>query len=330
MPTHHIIIPFAYMDCFATPLQQEGLQLPYLDHLLKVLHHQTWFNGNELSPSFAHEHALLQILTATHIPVEESASAANIYAAQQGYTIERKHLDTQKMGWAFLTPCHFQVTPDRIILQDPTLLELSEAHARSLFNILQDWFVQDGITLIWDSPNLWLAYSEKFVNLTTSSIERAIQRDVRQWLPRIEVAPQLQRLQTEVQMLFYNLPINDERMASGQLPINALWISGTGRQLPAITEADFATVQIHEPLKSAALHGSWAAWKMAFEALDRTLFKTLVEKVHAGESIHLTLGGERNAVTLLKDNENNWFSRLKHKALAPWRKDTAISLLERL
>lgn len=338
MSTQNYFVPFAYMDSFSHAIAQEGLHLPNLATLLTKLRIRNWVEGTELAPSLPHEHALLSTLTqplVTAVPMEESASAASLYACQTGASARQNNTGVDQTGWAFITPCHWQVTPDRIILHDPAQLQLSEAHSRELFEAIRAWCEQDNITLIWDRADRWLAHSEAFINLSTSSIERAIQRDVRPWLPSIEAAALLQRLQTEVQMLLYSHQLHDARLQQGLQPVNALWISGTGRLLPAsLASGAHADIVIEDSLQGPALQGHWPAWKAALEALDSTLFAqllhTLAARTAAGECIRLTLSGERCAVTLENTFERGLWPRLQRSLALPWKKPEPLTLLKKL
>lgn len=338
MSIQNYFVPFAYMDSFAHAIAQEGLHLPNLSLLLSKWRIQSWVESTELAPSLPHEHALLNAFThplVSAVPVEESASAASLYARQTGACTPQPPTDAQHTGWAFVTPCHWQVTPDRIILHDPSQLQLSEADARALFETVRDWVAQDNITLIWDRADRWLAHSEAFINLSTSSIERAIQRDVRPWLPTIEDAALLQRLQTEVQMLLYSHPLHDARMHQGLQPVNALWISGTGRLLPAsIASGARPHIEQQACLQGPALHGNWPAWKAAWQALDHTLFAQLLQplagRTAAGQSIRLTLSGERCAVTLENTPAHGLWPRLQRTLALPWKKQDPLTVLKKL
>lgn len=183
------------------------------------------------------------------------------------------------------------------------MLQLQEDEARQLFQTLKDWCAQDDVHLVWDTPNRWLAHSPHLQGLTCASLERVVHRDARQWLPSIAQAPVLQRLQTEAQMLLYNLPLNDARLQRGLPPVNTFWVSGCGSlaaperlQNPAIQ-----AVQTESSLAPLALSANWPQWLQQWQAIDQTLLADLLQRHRQGQHIQLTLGGEKNAVTLSRD-----------------------------
>lgn len=289
-----VLIPFAFTSDFDEVLRRDGLSLPHLNALLPHLAQRHWLEGDELTPSLPHERLWLHDLYDPSSPLPASMPLAALHASQQG-------LDAAASGWAFIHLCHWQVTPDRIVMGDPAHLQLDEASARAMFRVLQPWFAQDGIALHWDTPTRWLACSPLLADLATASLERVIQRDVRPWLPAVQAAPILQRLQTECQMLLYNLPENDARTAHGLPPVNAFWVSGSGA-LPADWNAAPAPRlprwQNRDDLRHTALHGDWHGWKTAWEHLDATVLADLRQRHESGEPITLGLAGERHAVLL--------------------------------
>jgi hypothetical protein len=100
-----------------------------------------------------------------------------------------------------------------------------------------------------------------------------------------------------MQMLLYTHPINEERTRGGLLPVNSFWVSGTGALPPTFVREAPAGLQIAHDLRGAALLGDWGAWSAAWQQLDAGECARLVQRVDAGESVTLTLCGERQAQT---------------------------------
>src|SRR5690606_19335873 len=150
-------------------------------------------------------------------------------------------------AWALFTPCHWQVGRDHVAMADPDQLQLDPTGSRQALEAMRPFFSEDGLTLHYRSPELWLAQGPLVADLPTASLDRVIGRDVDPWMPRAEAARPLRRLQQEMQMLLYTAPLNDERQARGLLPINSFWVSGTGR-LPAASPSG-ATPRIANTLR---------------------------------------------------------------------------------
>ena len=197
-------------------------------------------------------------------------------------------------AWAFITPCHWQVSTDHITLHDPAALGLDEAGSRALLAVIAPWFEQDGITLLYDQPTRWLARGEVFANLRSTSLERVLHRDVRPWLQSAEQHPVLRRLHSEMQMLLYTHPWNEAREAQRQPTVNAFWVHGAG-QLAANTPVKQQAPHMPLTLRDAALREDWAAWASAWQQLDAGPVAELAAQAARGRAVQLTLCGESSA-----------------------------------
>jgi hypothetical protein len=194
-------------------------------------------------------------------------------------------------------------------LSDPAALALTEAESRALLAIVQPYFETDGITLHYVSalgPGRWLAEGELLRQLPTAALDRVLARNVDAWLPDAPQARPLRRLQNEVQMLLYTHPFNDAREIKRQLPVNSFWISGTG-DLPASPAlADAAQISAPRSLAQAVFKEDWAAYAQAWHALDADELAKLLARQRAGETVRLTLCGERSAQTFESRRASLW------------------------
>jgi hypothetical protein len=142
-------------------------------------------------------------------------------------------------------------------------------------------------------------------------------------MPNVSQAGDLLRLISEMQMLLYTHPLNDAREARGALPINAIWFNGSGiLPTPPVPENNPQTTRGLSPapamadpgsksgagpicntvrptvvstLRQAALQEDWATWATAWQALDASEIKEMLAARMRGESVQLTLCGERHA-----------------------------------
>jgi len=145
-----------------------------------------------------------------------------------------------------------------------------------------------------------VAHGAVFDGLPSASPDRVLGRNLSPWMPTATQAGSLIRLLSEMQMLLYTHPLNDARERRNALPVNAIWLSGTGA-LPVITDP------IRHPLpptmvatlREAALQGDWASWASAWQTLDATQVRQLLDAQTRGEAVQLTLCGERHAQTWL-------------------------------
>ena len=107
----------------------------------------------------------------------------------------------------------------------------------------------------------------------------------------------LRRLQNEMQMLLYTHPLNDVRAARRQQPVNSFWVSGTGALASALPQAQSEKFTLPRSLALAVLNDNWSDYTQAWAALDAGEVAQLLARQRAGETVQLTLCGERSAQT---------------------------------
>ena len=285
-----VVIPFALSDDPASFQASRALQLPVLSELLGLLspeNHPAAPTGQAL----AHEHVLARcqgLRVASHYPW------AALQAAQLG-------LDT-RLPWAQVTPCHWQIGQGQVVMANPFDLQWPQAEHRALFETLQDFFKDDGITLyaVPGQPH-WLASGEVFAQANNAPLARVVGRDLSDWLPSSKT---LRRLQTEVQMLLYTHPVNDARTARAELPINSVWFSDSG-QTPANATALPAHLHMPQDLQAPALSNRWSDWQAAWQQLDASLITHLRDAAQQSE-IELHLCSEDRCISLSNRATGFW------------------------
>jgi hypothetical protein len=336
----HILIPYAAPPGPQCQQALRRLQLPALAALWPWLSHGSQLVGTEdsLSPLFERVQA-----RAMGWP---DADGLLPWAALEA---QRSGLPATVGGWAWITPCHWQINADHVAMDHPAHLGLSHEESEALRAAMQPYFAEDGITLHptaraadaeSDSdaapsatPALptavsWLAQGDILRDLPTASLARACGAKVDAWMPRAAQARGLRRLQNEMQMLLYRHPVNDARATRRKLPVNSFWISGTGNLPPpkdAAPQINATSIELHNDLQAAALRDDAPGWVQAWQALDSRTLAPLVARAHAGQPLSLTLCGERMAATLQLDNAA-WWRRLQRRWTAP----TLAALLEAL
>lgn len=300
---HCLLLPLAFATdegCQKLLLQ---LKLPHLERL--------WALGPTVTPEKPAQ--IDGELTLT--PPHERAYASLLgFGAPDGELPWAAWETSCPQAAAWFTPCHQEVGNGQVSLNDPQALALSETHSRALLAALQPWAKDDGIALSWHSPQRWLAQGPVFEGLATASLDRVVGRSIAPWLPMAPTAAPLRRLQNEAQMLFYTHPAHDERVALGLAPVNAFWISGSGASHSTLRPAQTDVVVDHR-LRAPALRGDWAAWQQAWQQLDAEVLPTWLTRAQAGESVQLTLCGERSCTTLRWGTRSAW-QRLNAKILS--------------
>jgi hypothetical protein len=186
---------------------------------------------------------------------------------------------------------------DQVVMADPAHLHLSDEESQSLLQAMQPFLQEDGLQVTWHSALLWHAQGPLLADVPTASLDRVIGQNVKDWLPDHPAARPLQRLQSEMQMLLYNHPVNDARDARRQYTVNAFWLHGAGT-LPVTGPVSAPpSVTVSTTLRSAALHGQAQAWQQAWQQLDATAMADLLQHVKTTGQGTLSLCSEHTAHT---------------------------------
>ncbi len=266
------------------------LKLPQLQKLLARLAPEPVEQSEPLSLSAPHERALARALA---LPMVDGMIPWAALQARQTLAADG--------AWAFITPCHWKIGSQHVVMSGAALPDFSDQDGMALLSAMQPYFAEDGISLHYQQPTRWLAQSELFNGLATASLDRASGHDVSDWLPTDSRAGKLRRLQSEMQMLLYDHPVNESRSERGLPVVNSFWLSGTGALAPALSPAADAAPQVADSLREAALNEDWPAWASAWEQLDATEGAALLQALQRGEAVQLTLCGERATQTFASD-----------------------------
>src|SRR6202012_2362677 len=103
----------------------------------------------------------------------------------------------------------------------------------------------------------------------------------------------LRRLQSEAQLVLHSHPVNEAREERDVPVVNSIWPSGCGHAQRADAAA---TPVLSGALRAPLLAGDWAAWAEAWQAIDASDIAALHTALGRGETVRLTLCGERTAL----------------------------------
>jgi hypothetical protein len=306
---HHLLIPFASVSSEAAAMYVQDLKLPNLRQLLDALSLVDSDIGTEESLSPPHERALAR---AQGLSVADGSIP---WAAQKAMCLGLA--DSQTQPWSFVTPCESVVGNGSMTMEDPAYLQISEVESRQLLADMTPYFAQDGLTLHYLEPALWLCSGEPLRGVRTASLDRVIGQDLAPWQPANGESSKLRRLQNEMQMLLYTHIVNDARSRVGVATINSIWLHGTG-EFSALEAKVSANISTPRELANAALKEDWPAWVKAWEQLDATVCADLLKRAQAGEHVTLTLCGECSALTY-ELREKTLFQRISGNVSAIFR-----------
>ena len=313
----HLIIPYAASRSPALRGALPQLALPHLQAMLRTLTraHSDLDDLDAPGLDMPHERALAQAL---QLP----GNGAWPWAAWEH---QAQNEDLNNVPQAFFSLCHWQIGIGQVVMRNPDSLQLSDAESQSLLAAMQPFFAEDGLTVLYLTPTQWHVQGEMLRGLACASLERVVGMDVNPWLPKSDAAKALRRLQSEMQMLLYNHPVNDARSAKRQLTVNSFWVHGAGvlAHKPTRPEPHMTTL-----LREAALREDAQAWLQAWREIDTTLCKDLCQRM-ATQSVTLTLCSEHAAhsyqITAQSTLQRFW--QRTQRTLRPMTVQTALQAL---
>ena len=134
---------------------------------------------------------------------------------------------------ARIEPIHIHAARDHLVLTSTEILDIQASEADALFESVKDIFAEMSSITYRSKPHKWFIESSALQTLSTVSTAQAEGRNIDHWMPsdtsQEGVARQWRKWQNEIQMIWFNHPINEARQAEGMLSINSVWISGIGK-----------------------------------------------------------------------------------------------------
>jgi hypothetical protein len=290
----HLIIPFAASHAFTGPEVFAGLELPQLQALLGRLQRQETLQDADTSMALhmPHERLQAQALGWAH----DALSLPWAAWQNKPSTQDSLHGQVNPAPQAWMTPCHWQIGMDQVVMADPEHLHLSDEESQQLLQAMQAFLLEDGLQVTWQSALQWHVQGALLTDLPTVSLDRVIGQNVKHWMPDHPATRPFQRLQSEMQMLLYNHPVNDAREARRQHTVNAFWLHGAG-VLPAEVTQPVQAVNMPNTLRASALRGDVQAWRQAWQHLDATAVADALKHLETTGQVKLSLCSEHTAHT---------------------------------
>jgi hypothetical protein len=288
-PTRHWVIAYAASESEALPVAMNNApDTLYLPNLQKLLSRMACVSKLSTSPEGA---------SAFLMPHE---SAPQILGAKPSLGKE-----------AIMSPCHWQVGMNEVTLLKPQELALNEDESRKLLSAIQPYFEEDGLQVVYESPLVWRVTGDLLDGLPLASIDRVVGQNIKPWMPEHQRAKTLQRLQSEMQMLLYQHPVNDERSLKGRWTVNSFWLHRRIDQLyPDAADLDVA-LDLRENMQAS----NAKLWQQAWEHLDATLCQSLCQALDQNHDVSLTLCSE-TSWRHYRPQPASWLSKL-HRLIQP-------------
>jgi hypothetical protein len=153
---------------------------------------------------------------------------AGVPAAAVARLAEDPPLEAPAGWWLRADPVHLRPDLAKLILFDAGSFALSLDDARRLARAVAPIFEAAGAALEVAAPARWYLRLERSAALRTRPLSAVLGQDLRPHLASGRDARRWQALLTEVEMTLFADPVNQEREARGEPPLNGLWLWGGG------------------------------------------------------------------------------------------------------
>ncbi len=331
----HLLLPFALPTAADASTALHNLQSPALDKLLARATLVERVAGEDFQRTLPHERWIARQFGAVASSVADEAPLAPYMLLADGGT-------PGTTVWACVEPVHVRIAHDHLVLVDPAMLALTEHEAATLLAVAKPLVEELGVQIEAPTPMRWYFGGEALGSLASASPLRASGRSVEIWLPHDAHTGQRSRawmkLQNEVQMAWFEHPVNEAREASGLPAVNSIWLHAQGAAQPvksafarvfsnaaatrglalaagvrpsaappafdALPAADGngngTTLVELEPFSAPFVQQDWAAWSEALATLERDWFAPALAALEAGRlgALTMTLCGDTSSATL--------------------------------
>jgi hypothetical protein len=188
--------------------------------------------------------------------------------------------------WLRADPVHLKIAQDRLLLVDASHFDVTSEDAQSLVEKLHQHFLHAGMTFHAPHPRRWYVKVPRTPDLVTHTIFEAAGADVQRHLPQGGEAVAWHGIFNEVQMLLHEHPVNEEREARGELPINSVWFWGGGTR-PAVRARHFEHVWSDDSVATALAAAAGA--ETAAEPIGSEAWVDAAASVQNGPGSHLVV-----------------------------------------
>ena len=334
----HLLVPFALPSAAAASTALAGLEYPALAKLVARATLGEQVIGEDFQRTLPHERWVARQFGALSA---NPAPAADDEAPLAPYMLLADGGTPGDDIWACVQPVHVRIAHDHLVLIDPASLELADADAATLYTVARPLIEELGVRVEAPTPQRWYLSSEAFGTLAGASPLRASGRNIEIWLPHEAHSGQRSRawmkVQNEVQMAWFEHPVNEAREARGLPAVNSIWFHAQGAlravtspfarvrsdaaatrglALAAKAQVDAApstfgalssalngagtTLVELDPFSAAFIQQDWGRWNAAFAQLERDWFAPALAALQTGAlaALDLTLCGDTGSVTL--------------------------------
>jgi hypothetical protein len=248
----HLLLPFALPAAADASTALHDIRSPALDRLVaratlvervigedfqRTLPHERWI-ARQFGALSSASTASTGVAGATGTPSggRASGAAAADEAPLAPYMLRADGGEPGDATWACVQPVHVRIAHDHLVLIDPASLDLSDDEASALLEVARPLIQELGVRIEAPKPARWYLSGDDFGTLAGASPLRASGRNIEIWLPHEAHSGERSRawmkLQNEVQMAWFEHPVNEAREARGLPAVNSIWFHAQGAARP--------------------------------------------------------------------------------------------------
>src|SRR5690606_33732078 len=158
------------------------------------------------------------------------------------------HVAPSRDGAALLPASELAITPEQSV---------------ALFDSVQALFSEVGFTLQPSDTCHWRIVLPDGYAPASASPSLVSITSVNDWWPQDMASRPWRRLVNEVQMLWFDHPVNQARFEQGLLPVNSLWLFGGARANQLGVAEALQHTQTHSDLQEFSIKHDWGGWLAA-------------------------------------------------------------------
>lgn len=198
---------------------------------------------------------------------------------------------------------HVAPARDGAALIPASELEISPEESAALYAAAEEYFEGSGFAAEPFDTTHWRLHPPADYRPVCASPALVSITSVNDWWPQDTAGRPWRRLVNELQMLWFNHPVNQSREARGLRPVNSLWLYG-GAAPSRLHPSNLAdTPRVLRQLQGPALVQDWGSWLMALQQLESDAFAAL------DASSRVVMTGSDRIVELTPDRQG-WLSKL--------------------
>lgn len=186
-------------------------------------------------------------------------------------------------------------------------LEISPAESVALFESATECFDGSGFRATpFDAQHWRIEMPTDYVPHCASPALVSV-TSVNDWWKQDAEGRPWRRLVNELQMLWFDHPVNRDRESRGLRPVNSLWLFG-GAALDQLKPcaSHHSNLRVIRALQSPALVQDWGSWLLELEHLDKEVFREL------SPSSRVVLTGAERIVELTAA-QKSWLDKLLNR-----------------